>query len=249
MMRWLFVLMLCFLPAAAPAQTTEPVDIAIVVALDRSESIDFSEARAQIDGLIYTLRNSRFRYAVGVGWHGGIALSVVTWSSFGRHEVILPWMWIANGKDADVAAAILELDYARQATSEHGPQTDVAFAIEVGMKQLDALPWPATKNVINVVADGISNIGRCARVDRNVAMARGITVNGLIMADGPAIDVLSRYFRREVIGGLGSFLELATSNDQFAAAMLRKILLEMARLREPNATQISWVDQLALNHR
>ena len=158
-------------------------------------------------------------------------------------------MWIANGKDDDVAAAILGLDYARHKSAEHGPQTDVAFAIEIGMKQLDALPWPATKSVINVVADGISNIGRCARVDRNVAMARGITANSLIMADGSAIDVLSRYFRREVIGGLGSFLELATSNDQFAAAMLRKILLEVARLRDPNAIHISWVDQIALNHR
>ena len=237
-MRWLFVLIHCFLPVAAPAQTTEPVDIAIVVSLGRSESIDFGEARAQIDRLIYTLRDSRFRDAVGVGvgWHGGIALSVVTWSSFGRHEVILPCMWIAKGKDADVAAAILELDYARQKSAEHGPQTDVAFAIEIGMKQLDTLPWPATKNVINVVADGISNIGRCARVDRNVAMASGITVNGLIMADGTAIYVLSRYFRREVIGGIGSFPELATSDDQFAAAMLGKILLEMARLRAPNAT-------------
>ena len=249
MMRWLFAMMVSFLPAAAQAQETEPVDIAIVVSLDRSESIDFGEARAQIDGLVYTLRNSRFRDAVGVGWYGGIALSVVTWSSFGRHEVILPWTWIANGKDADVAAAVLELDYARQKTAEHGTQTDVAFAIEVGMKQLDALPWPATKSVINVVADGISNIRRCARVDRNVAMARGITVNGLIMAHGSAIEVMARYFRREVIGGASSFLELSTNNEQFANAMLRKMLLEMARLREPNAISLSWADQIGLNHR
>ena len=233
-MRWLFVLMLSVLPAAAQAQATEPVDIAIVVSLDRSESIDFGEAQAQIDGLIYTLRNSWFSEVVGVGWYGGIALSVVTWSSFGRHEVILPRTWIANGKDADVAAAILELDYARQKTAEHGPQTDVA--IELGMKQIEQLPWPATKSVINVVADGISNIGRCARVDRNVAMARGITVNGLIMAHGPTIELMTRYFRREVIGGASSFLELSTNNEQFANAMLRKMLLEMARLRESNST-------------
>lgn len=90
-MRWLLVLMLSVLPVAVQAQETEPVDIAIVVSLDRSESIDFGEARAQIDGLIYTLHNSRFREAVGIGWYGGIALSVVTWSSFARHEVILPW--------------------------------------------------------------------------------------------------------------------------------------------------------------
>ena len=87
-----------------------------------------------------------------------------------------------------------------------------------------------------MVADGVSNIGRCARVDRNVAMARGITVNGLIMAHGPAIELMTRYFRREVIGGAASFLELSTNNEQFTNAMLRKMLLEMSRLREPNST-------------
>ena len=64
-----------------------------------------------------------------------------------------------------------------------------------------------------------------------------------------AIEVMSRYFRREVIGGAESFVELSTSNEQFANAMLRKMLLEMARLVEPGATQITWADQTALDHR
>ena len=232
-MRWLLALVLIFLPLAAQAQEAKRVDIAIVVSLDRSESIDADDARAQIAGLAFTLRHSRFRDTVAVGWYGSIALSVVTWSSFGRHEVILPWTRIAGADDADVAARILEGDYARQRVSRHGTQTDVAFAIEVGMKQLDTLPWKAGKSVINVVADGISNIGRVATVDRDAALARGFTVNGLIMARGSAIEVLSRYFQREVIGGPASFLQVSTSNEGFAKAMLRKILLEMVRLRQP----------------
>ena len=207
-----------------------------MVSLDRSESIDTADARAQIDGLVFTLRHSRFRETVASGWFGRIALSVVTWSSFGRHEVILPWMQIAGASDAEVAAAILELDYARQRVARHGTQTDVAFAIEVGMKQLETLPWAARQSVVNVVADGISNIGRVATVDRDAALARGITVNGLIMARGSAIEVLSRYFRREVIGGPTSFVQVSTSNEEFARAMLRKILLEMVRLRRPRTT-------------
>ncbi len=145
---------------------------------------------------------------------------MVTWSSFGRHEVILPWMQIAGPRDAAVAATILELDHARQRISRHGTQTDVAFAIEVGMDQLDTLPWEASKSVINVVADGISNLGRVAMADRNLALARGFTVNGLIMARGSAIEVISRYFRREVIGGPTSFQQLSASNEDFARAML-----------------------------
>ncbi len=232
-MRWFLALVLSCLPVAVQAQAAESVDIAIVVSLDRSESIDAEDARAQIDGLVFTLRHSRFRETVASGWFGRIALTVVTWSSFGRHEVILPWMQVAGAGDADVAAAILERDYARQRVARHGTQTDVAFAIEVGMNQLDTLPWEAGKSVINVVADGISNIGRVAMADRDVALARGFTVNGLIMARGSAIEIISRYFRREVIGGPTSFLQVSASNEDFARAMLRKILLEMVRLRQP----------------
>ena len=235
-MRCLLALVLIFLPLAAQAQGARSVDIAIVVSLDRSESIDVEDARAQIDGLVFTLRHARFHDAVTAGWFGRIALSVVTWSSFGRHEVILPWMQIAGAGDAEVAAAILELDHARQRVARHGTQTDVAFAIEVGMKQIDTLPWPASQSVLNVVSDGISNIGRVATVDRDVALARGITINGLIMARGSAIKVLTRYFRRQVIGGPTSFVQVSTSNQDFADAMLRKILLEMVRLRRPGPT-------------
>ncbi len=235
-MRWFLALVLSCLPLAAQAQVEKPVDLAIVVSLDRSESIDAEEAKAQIDGLVYTLRHSRFRDTVAVGWYGSIGLTVLNWSSFGRHEVVLPWTRIAGPADADAAAAILELDHARQRIARHGSQTDLAFAIEIGMNQLDTLPWPATKSVINVVADGISNIGRLAWVDRNIALARGITINGLIMARGSAIEVISRYFEREVIGGPAAFIQVSAGNEDFANAMLRKILLEMVRLRQPSVS-------------
>ena len=235
-------------PGAAWAQAAKSVDIAIVVSLDRSASIAGEDARTQIDGLVFTLRHSRFRNTVAVGWYGSIALSVVTWSSFGRYEVILPWTQIAGADDADAAATILELDYARQGLAWHGTQTDVAFAIEVGMTQLDTLPWDASKSVINVVANGVSNIGRLAWVDRDIALARGFTVNGLIMARGKAIKVLSRYFHREVIGGPAAFLQVSVSNDEFAIAMLRKILLEMVRLRQPRATVGEMAGEIELNH-
>ena len=232
-MRWLLAFVLCCLPLAAQADEPKPVDLAIVVSLDRSESIDADEARAQIDGLVYTLRHSNFRDTVAVGWYGSIGLSVLTWSSFGRSEEILPWTRIADRDDAAGAAKILELDYARQIFAPHGSQTDLAFAIEIGMNQLDALPWPATRSVINVVADGISNIGRLPMIDRNIALERGITINGLVMARGSAIEVVSRYFEREVIGGPMAFVQVSQGTQDFADAMLRKIVREMVYLRTP----------------
>jgi hypothetical protein len=215
------------LPGAAAAQ---PVDIAIVVSLDRSESIDREDASAQITGLIHALNHPRFLAAVQSGAHGRIGLSVLTWSSFGRHDVILPWTQIAGAASAARAAKVLALDFDRELQAVHGTQTDVAFGIELGTQQMAELPWPAQQRVINMVGDGISNIGRVAIVDRDAALAQGITVNALITAQGSAIRVLTDYFRRNVIGGPTAFVQLTNGDDDFADAMLRKMLLEIARL-------------------
>ena len=172
-MRCCLMVLALLWPISAAAATAAEVDLAVVVSLDRSESIDAEDATAQIEGLIYTLRHSRFRHAVASGFLGRIALTVITWSSFDRHQIILPWMQIAGARDAEVAAAVLEQDFARQRAAMHGTQTDIAFAIEVGMNQLEVLPWRARERVINVVADGISNIGRVATVDRDAAVEQG----------------------------------------------------------------------------
>ena len=66
-MRWIVVLLSGLFPLIATAQSAPPVDLAIVVSLDRSESIDTDEAKAQIDGLVYALRHPRFRRSVASG--------------------------------------------------------------------------------------------------------------------------------------------------------------------------------------
>jgi len=206
------------------------VDIAVVVSLDRSESISGDEAAAQISGLIYTLRHPRFLNAVRSGRIGRLGLSVVTWSSFARTEVVLPWMAIGGAGDAQRAAAILARDLERDRKVVHGTQTDVAMGISVATEQMASLPWPADQRVINMVGDGISNIGRVAVVDRDAALEHGITINALVTAQGSAIRILKEYFRREVIGGPTSFVQLTNGDEDFADAMLRKMLLEIARL-------------------
>jgi len=215
---------------AAVVAADERVDIAVVVSLDRSESISVEEAKAQITGLIYTLEHPRFLNAVRSGRLGRLGLSVVAWSSFARTEVVLPWIAIGGGDDARRAAAVLAKDLERDREVTHGTQTDVAMGISVATAQMAELPWPADQRVINMVGDGISNIGRVAVVDRDVAVASGITINALVTAQGSAIRILKEYFRREVIGGPTAFVQLTNGDEDFADAMLRKMLLEIALL-------------------
>ncbi len=205
-------------------------DINMVVAFDRSESIDEEDRKAQVRGLIYALTDPAVLQAIESGSIGEIGLSVVTWSSFNRTGVLLPWTIIGGKEDAERAGAWMLAGEAEANQVQHGKQTDIGLGIRTAVDQLAVAPWFGAKQVINLVADGVSNIGHVAMVDRDRAVGQGITVNGLVQGRGNAIEALRRYFRREVIGGPSAFVESATTNDDFADAMLRKMQLEIALL-------------------
>jgi hypothetical protein len=216
------------LPVAVAAQTK--TDINMVVALDRSESVSDSDAAIQIQGLAYALTHPEFLSAIRLGEHKRIGVAVIKWSSFNQARTLLPWMLIGGAADAArVAGQLNEILYDTQ-RHDDGSQTDVALGIERATQMLELAPTRASKDVINVIADGSSNSGHVAVVDRDVALARGITINALVMAQGSAIRVLTTYFKREVIGGPASFVMHTASQDDFARAMLRKMLIEVAAL-------------------
>lgn len=230
-MRLVLLLLVGLLIVSQPASLRAGgTDINMVVALDRSESIDAEERKAQVEGLIHALTNPAVIQAIQAGWIGQIGLSVVTWSSFRRTEVLLPWTIVASQDDAKRVASWLRAQEIAGTQIQHGKQTDVGQGISAAVDQMQVAPWFGAKQVINMVSDGISNIGHIASVDRDRAVHLGITINGLVQGRGSAIEVLRRYFRREVIGGPSAFVESATTNDDFADAMLRKMQLEIALL-------------------
>ena len=59
------------------------------------------------------------------------------------------------------------------------------------------------------------------------AIRRGITINGLVI-ERPTMPDLDAYFRSEITGGPGSFVVKAESRRTFAAAILKKLILEIA---------------------
>lgn len=226
------ILFLLILATAGPALGAgkQRTDINMVVGLDRSESIDTDERQAQIDSLVYALRNRRFLDAVGFGYHGKLGLAVMAWSSFQKTETILPWMEIATLADAEEAIRRINWHQSKDPDVKHGRQTDIALAISTGVEMLEAAPFFGSKQVINVISDGVDNFGRLAIVDRNLALEKGITINGLVQARGAAIEIIMRYFKRQVIGGPSSFVQVMTGGESLADAMLRKMALEIASL-------------------
>ncbi len=114
--------------AAAQPAVLQPVDGAVtatdinmVVALDRSESVDLDERTAQAESLAAALTDPRFVAAVRAGWQGRIGIAVMTWSSFNRTQVVVPWTVIAGDDDAAGIVAILRDYQASGGDVEHRP--------------------------------------------------------------------------------------------------------------------------------
>ena len=94
-----------------------------------------------------------------------------------------------------------------------------------------------SKQAINIISNGIDNFSRLAMVDQGLAMDRGITINGLVQMRGYVEDTIKDFFRKQVVDGPSSFVQVANGTDGFAQAMLRKMILELALLNG-----LSWAD-------
>ncbi len=229
--RFLAVVLLA-VSIGGPARADDrPVtDINMVVALDRSESITLEEAAQQVVGLVHALRDPRFSASVTSGWNGRIAVSVVTWSSFGKSDLLIPWTLLGDRSDVMGLAKTLEQLLDDPPILVDGSQTDLALGIRAANHELRNAPYRPIKEVINIISDGISNIGNVPNVARDKAVGEGVVINALTMGRGSAVAVLRRYFERNVIGGPSAFVHNAATPEAFSEAMLRKMLLEIALL-------------------
>lgn len=197
------------------------VDVALVLAIDVSGSISQDRMEMQIHGYADALRHPAFLAAVSTGRLGRIGLTFVEWSEVRRQAQVVGWRSIANAADRDgFVAALLEAE--RQMPG----WTSISAAIDYSAGLLARSGLLADRQVIDISGDGVNNDGRPVTAARDDAVAAGITINGL-----PITEVepdLAAYYRANVIGGPDCFLLVADSIDSFAAAILRKLLVEVA---------------------
>jgi hypothetical protein len=197
------------------------VDLALVLAVDCSSSVDAADFRLQMDGIAAALRNPAVASAIAAGANRQIALALVQWSSRGEQAISLPWRLLAG--PLDLAAAARDVEAAERRWRPGG--TGLADAIDFSAALLAALPIESTRRVIDVSGDGEDNeAGRPARA-RDAAVSAGIVVNGLPIVSGSV--GLERYYRQLVIGGPGCFVTPAETIMSFQQAMTRKLLREV----------------------
>ena len=151
-----------------------------------------------------------------------IAVTAVQWSGFQDQYVSLDWQ-IVNDAASAAAFAKRLADMPRRYPNDF---THIAGAIEFSTRLIAHAPYLATRRVIDVSGDGENNVNVPPGAARDAAIRDGVTINGLAILNES--DRLDEYYRRNVIGGPGAFVEVAQDYDDFAAAMLRKLLREIS---------------------
>jgi hypothetical protein len=221
-----------FLCVAAPlaASADEEVDVALVIAVDISFSMDPEEQALQREGFIEAFRSPIVHDAIRKGTIGKIAVVYGEWAANFEQRVIVPWTVIDNPESAFAFAGRLAAQPTRR-----GPRTSVSGAIDFGVKLLRESGVDAPRRVIDISGDGANNQGRPVTEARDEAVAQGITINGLpIMLKRATsywdVTDLDVYYKDCVIGGPGAFTVPVRDRDQFVNAIKTKILMEIAGL-------------------
>lgn len=226
-------LVLAFVPLAARA--AEPVDMLLVLAADVSRSVTEPKFRLQREGTAAALTHPDVLKAITSGPNRRIAVCLVEWATVGMQTVVVDWTVIDGA-----AAAHGFGDKLIEAPRSFAGSTAISGAIDFSVRQLERAPFTSDKRVIDISGDGNNNSGRSVTDARDEALAKGITINALVILTplnesfrpehtNPA-GGLEKYFQNNVIGGAGSFTVVAESHESFGRALTKKLIQEIASL-------------------
>ena len=210
---------LCVPPPAGRAADFD-VDLALVLAIDCSFSVDAREFRQQMEGLGRALMRPEVKQAIRQGNRQRIAISAIQWSDENNQIVILPWTVIASDSDAELMGQ--RLAAMPRSLAEGG--TSISQALLYAHALFETAPT-AERRVIDVSSDGRNNIGPPVNAVRDRVVAQGITINGLtILNEWPTLDT---YFETHVVGGPDHFVIPTPDYASYAEAIYRKLLREI----------------------
>lgn len=219
------------------AQTINPVDLQLVIALDVSTSMDLDERKLQRDGFAAAFREADIVHAIQRGPRRRIAVAVMEWAGENRQNIIVDWTEVADATSAADFADRLE----RRIPGRMTMGTAIGSAMLRSAQLFEESPFGGGRRVINIAGDGISNSGPEPALVRDRLAGNGITINGLPIVykamlegvvngpDGLALlpGGLAAYFDREVVGGYGAFVEPVFHKQDFARAIRHKLLREI----------------------
>lgn len=218
------LLLLFVLAAAAPAQTEEAVDLELVLAIDSSGSVDDAEWALQMQGYAAAFRDGRVQAAIASGPRGRIGVAVVVWADANVPRWESDWFVLATPADSERFAAFMA-GLGRGAIGGTGIGAGIATAI----RKLERNGLTAPRQVVDVSGDGRETPPReyvvLIPLANAMARARGVIVNGLaILNEDPDLE---SWYRNNVIAGPGAFVMVAEDYEDFAEAIVQKLIREI----------------------
>ncbi|MCR9070474.1 MAG: DUF1194 domain-containing protein [Alphaproteobacteria bacterium] len=212
------------MPIGSEARAQVPVDLALVLAVDSSASVDESEFALQRDGLAQAFRDAEVIEAIESGPFKRIAVALVEWAGHADQSIDIPWTLV------DGPSAALALSDRIAALDRRIPTgaTSIAGALTFANALLLSNPFEASRLVIDLSGDGRNNQGPPVESVRRSVVAEGVTINGLaIVNEHPTLNY---YFEDRVIGGVAAFVEVANDYEDYPRAIRRKLIREIRTL-------------------
>jgi hypothetical protein len=221
------------------AHAAERADLLLVLAADVSNSMEESKFRLQRLGYAAAFSDPRVVAAIRAGSLGRIAVAFVEWSGVLQQKIVIDWTMIDDDETAlELGDRITEAPRSFEKNS-----TSISAGIDFAMAQLDRAPYQARRRAIDVSGDGDNNTGRDVTIARDEAVAKGITINGLVILSQTQISSTSEhntghtnppggladYYRNNVIGGPGAFVMVAENFSSFGNALVKKLIAEIAQ--------------------
>ena len=215
-------LLAALLLACTPARAQTNVDLLLVLAVDASGSVNDARFELQKQGYAAAFRNPQVIKAIMSGGEQSIAVTMMQWTGAFMHVQVVPWTLLK-----DVASAKAFADAISRSQRElFGGGTSISGAIDQSMLLLSQSPFKSQRRTIDVSGDGANNGGRSVVAAREDAVRQGVSINGLpILAVDPYLD---QYYYSYVIGGPGAFMIPAATYENFADAVVKKLILEIA---------------------
>ncbi|MEM8812229.1 MAG: DUF1194 domain-containing protein [Pseudomonadota bacterium] len=211
------------------ARAAAEVDLELVLAVDVSYSMDVDEQRDQRIGYAQAITSPEVLSAIRSGMIGKIAVSYMEWAGAYSQRTIVDWQVIDGEASAKAFA-----DRLLSAGLVRIFRTSISEGLMEAGRMIEDNGYEGLRRVIDVSGDGPNNQGRLVVRARDALVAKGITINGLpIMIKRPGynwydIPNLDEYYRRCVIGGAGAFIVPVRERSDFAQAIRRKLVLEIA---------------------
>ena len=241
-MAKIFLIALLLVALTTSSQATDiEVDLELVLLVDVSSSVDSVESRLQRKGYVDAVIAPSVLAAIQKGRLGRIAVTYIEWAGANNQSIVAPWTVIEDFASAFAFSTLVEA-----APRSFGHWTSIGGAINFAIPQFENNGFVAPRRAIDISADGPNNDGPAPNIARDSAIQQGITINGLPIVNNrlqisgmKQMTDYDHYFADCVIGGRNAFMVIVDDYQDFARAIKKKLIFEIANRMPPSFRQFA----------